>query len=49
MNKERAELSKRVYFPKTGFGSIGNTLKDAKTKDPTITQKLVKEWTDKKR
>lgn len=47
MTEEQDKLLKRVYFSKTGFGSIANTLKDAKTKDPAITQKIVKEWLDK--
>ena len=47
MNEEQENVLKRAYFSKTGFGSAEKTYRDAKTKDPTITMKIVKEFLKK--
>ena len=43
-NKETIET---VYFWPDGFGSLKEILKDAKTKDDTITYEDVREWKSK--
>jgi len=42
MNKN--DIIAKVYYDPAGFGSINNTLKDARRYDKTITYKDVKAW-----
>ena len=42
------ELLRKIYYDvEEGFGSIDKVYKEAKKKDPTITQKIVKEFLDR--
>ena len=45
MDKE--EIISKIYNDPAGFGSIKETLKDARKKDPSITYADVKNWIDK--
>ena len=41
------DIISKVYFDPAGYGSINETLKDAKKYDGTITYEEVKKWKDK--
>ena len=45
MDKE--EIISKIYNDPAGFGSIKETLKDARKKNPSITYADVKNWIDK--
>ena len=47
MTKE--EIIEKIYYDKSGYGSIVQTFKDAKHIDNTITYNDVKDWFDKKK
>ena len=41
------EVISKIYFDRSGFGSILKTYQDAKKKDDTITLESVKNWFNK--
>ena len=41
---KKDDIIKFIYTDKAGFGSIANTLKAARKKDPSITRQDVKDW-----
>ena len=41
---DKTSIIEKVYFDPAGFGSISETLKDAKKYDKTITYEDVKKW-----
>ena len=41
------EIIEKVYYDKSGYGSRGKTLADARHIDKTITYNDVKDWFDK--
>ena len=43
----KSDTIKKVYYDLAGYGSIQNTLKDARKYDNTITYYDVKEWKGK--
>ena len=43
----KKDIIETVYFGPGGFGSLKETLKDAKTQDATITYEDVREWKSK--
>ena len=47
MASTKDEIIAKTYLDPAGFGSIKNTLKDAKKYDPTITEGDVKRWFSK--
>ena len=44
MSDNKNDIISKIYFDRSGFGSIQTTYKDAKAKEPTITLNEVKEW-----
>ena len=44
MSDNKNDIISKIYFDRSGFGSIQTTYKDAKAKEPTITLNDVKEW-----
>ena len=46
VNKD--DIINKIYFDRSGFGSVATTYQDAKKKEPSITLNDVKEWFRKK-
>ena len=44
MSDDKNDIISKIYFDRSGFGSIQTTYKDAKAKDKSITLSDVKEW-----
>ena len=44
MSDDKNDIINKIYFDRSGFGSIQTTYKDAKAKDKSITLSDVKEW-----
>ena len=44
MSVRKDEIISKVYFDRSGFGSISKTYQDANEKDDTITLDNVKNW-----
>ena len=44
MSDNKNDIISKIYFDRSGFGSIQTTYKDAKEKEPSITLNDVKEW-----
>ena len=43
----KSEIIEKIYYDLAGYGSIQNTLKEARKYDNTITYADVKQWKDK--
>ena len=43
----KSDIIEKVYYDLSGYGSIQNTLKEARKYDKTITYDDVKEWKQK--
>ena len=46
MSSEKDKSIAKVYYDQAGYGSVANTLADARKYDPTITYADVKKWKD---
>jgi hypothetical protein len=46
---DKNKIIEEAYNDPLGFGSIQNTLRDARKKDPTITMQDVKAWKEHRR
>ena len=44
MSDNKNDIISKIYYDRSGFGSISTTYKDAKEKEPSITLNDVKEW-----
>jgi len=44
---KKDEIISKVYYDTAGYGSVANTLADAKKYDSTITYDDVKKWKDR--
>ena len=44
MSDNKNDIISKIYFDRSGFGSIQTTYRDARAKDKTITLNVVKEW-----
>ena len=47
LDKTKESIIAKVYYDPSGYGSINETLKDAKKYDNTITYEDIKEWKSK--
>ena len=47
MTSKKNEIISKVYYDTAGYGSVANTLADAKTYDSTITYDDVKKWKER--
>ena len=44
VDKDKDAILSKIYFDPAGYGSINQTLKEAKAYDNTITYDYVKDW-----
>ena len=44
MNNDKQEILKKIYYDRSGYGSMLSTYQDGKKKDETITMNDVKDF-----